>query len=263
MPQPLFFGDATSQLFGVYHPPVGRPRQRAVVICNPLGQEHMRAHRCLRQIAIRLSQEGAHVFRFDYFGTGDSAGSLADARLETWLHNIDQAVEELKAMSMSRRVSLLGLRLGATLAVLAARQRSDVDSLLLWDPVVRGDEYFESLRRVHQDMLADLDRFPVERSIDECQEHELLGFHFPDGLVADIQSLALTSIDVDGLRRCTIVKSRGEQETGAGRAIEAGSGPEPEYFEVEDKLGWDDAKMIKAALIPTESPGIITERLIK
>ena len=99
--------------------------------------------------------------------------------------------------------------------------------------------------------------------MDESQEHELLGFHFPDGLVADIQSLALTSFDVDGLRRCTVVKSRGEQESDADRPIEAGSGPEPEYFEVEDSLGWDDAKMIKAALIPTESPGIITERLIK
>lgn len=263
MPQPLFFGDATSQLFGVYHPPTGRPRQRAVVVCNPLGQEHMRAHRCLRQIAVRLSQEGAHVFRFDYFGTGDSAGPLADARLDTWLHNIDQAIEELKAMSMSRRVSLLGLRLGATLAVLTARKRSDVDSLVLWDPVVHGDEYLESLRCVHEDMLADLDRFPVERSVDECQEHELMGFDFPPGLVADIRSLSLTSIDVDGLRRCTVVRSSRNPESEEGNPVEAKSGSEPEYFEVEDNLGWDDAKMIKAALIPTESPGVITERLIK
>ena len=263
MPQPLFFGDAKAQLFGVYHPPAGNPRQRAIVICNPLGQEHMRAHRCLRQIAARLSNDGAHVFRFDYVGTGDSAGSLAEARLDDWLGNIDQAIEELQAMSMVRQVSLLGLRLGATLAVMAAERRKDVDSLLLWDPVIDGKEYLDSSRSVHKDMLADLDRFPMVRLSEECHENEVMGFHLPPELVSDIESLALTSIDVERLRRCYVVESAGSPTGGAASQLELQSGEKPEYVAVQDDLGWSDAKKIKAALLPNESIGVIAERLVK
>ena len=263
MPQPLFFGDAQAQLFGAYHPPAGSPRQRAVVICNPLGQEYMRAHRCLRQIASRLSNGGAHVFRFDYAGTGDSAESLADASLDDWLRNIDQAIEELQAMSMVRQVSLLGLRLGATLAVRAAEKRTDVDSLLLWDPVVNGEDYLESLRSVHADMLADLDRFPTVRSAEECQENEIMGFQLSPQLLSDIKSLELTSIDVERLRRCYIIESAGNPTAGAAGRLEMKSGEKPEYLEVEDDLGWNDAKKIKAALVPNLSIAAIAERLVK
>ena len=263
MPQPLFFGDAKAQLFGVYHPPAGSPRQRAIVICNPLGQEYMRAHRCLRQIASRLSSDGAHVFRFDYAGTGDSSGALADAGLEDWLKNIDQAIEELQAMSMVRKASLLGLRLGATLAARAAEKRTDIDSLLLWDPVVNGEDYLESLRGVHKDMLADLDRFPVVRTAEECHENEIMGFRLSPQLVSDIRSLSLRSIDAERLRRCYVVESAGRPSGGAAGQLQMKSGERPEYLEVEDDLGWNDAKKIKAALLPNASVGAIAERLVK
>src|SRR5262249_51455446 len=46
------------------------------------------------------------------------------------------------------RVSLIGLRLGATLAARGAAKRAeDVSALVLWDPVVFGTEYLEQLFR--------------------------------------------------------------------------------------------------------------------
>jgi pimeloyl-ACP methyl ester carboxylesterase len=44
---------------------------------------------------------------------------------------------------MVDRVSLVGLRWGATLAALAARGRDDVDQIVLWDPVVSGAAYLD------------------------------------------------------------------------------------------------------------------------
>ena len=86
-----------------------------------------------------------HVLRFDYLGTGDSAGEVCDVVLEDWLENICQAVDELKETTGLRTIGLVGLRFGSALAALAAQTRSDVDRLVLWDPIADGHEYLDTL----------------------------------------------------------------------------------------------------------------------
>jgi pimeloyl-ACP methyl ester carboxylesterase len=61
------------------------------------------------------------------------------------------AVQELKAITQVEAVTLVGLRLGASLAAgAAAISPAEVNDLILWDPVVTGDRYFQevTLRRV-------------------------------------------------------------------------------------------------------------------
>ena len=63
-----------------------------VVIVPPLGYEYWSSHRTLRTLAERLAQNGCLALRFDFDGTGDSAGDQWDpARLEAWQSNIGQA----------------------------------------------------------------------------------------------------------------------------------------------------------------------------
>jgi exosortase A-associated hydrolase 2 len=143
---PLFFGSSKKQLFGVYHPPRGRVvRDSGILLCYPLGQEYMRGHRAFRQLSLSLSRAGYHVFRFDYFGTGDSAGDGTEAALDQWLEDVSLAIDELKDTAGVERVSLIGLRLGAALAALAAEGRSDIDRVVLWDPVVDGSAYLDEI----------------------------------------------------------------------------------------------------------------------
>ncbi len=47
---------------------------KSIVLCHPWGQEYLRAHRSMRQLGNLLAAAGHHVFRLDYFGTGDSGG---------------------------------------------------------------------------------------------------------------------------------------------------------------------------------------------
>ena len=45
-----------------------------------------------RMLADALTRKGYHVFRFDYRGTGDSAGNIEQFSPREWLDDIDAAV---------------------------------------------------------------------------------------------------------------------------------------------------------------------------
>lgn len=142
----FFFGSSDHSLFGVYHPPKGRTaREHGIVLCYPLGQEYMRSHRAFRQLANLLSRRGYHVLRFDYFGTGDSMGGGDEVRVHHCLDDVGAAIEELKDNASVERISLVGLRAGATIATLAGAGRADVDRIVLWDPVVDGTAYLGAM----------------------------------------------------------------------------------------------------------------------
>lgn len=132
---PLYFGPSDRSLYGAYEPPTGRDLKVGVVICPPVGEEYYHAHRPCRLLAVELARAGLHVLRFDYLGTGDSALELVDTDLGEWLANIDSAVTELRDMSEVSRVRLVGLRFGAALVGEIGRQRTDVDRVVLWDPL--------------------------------------------------------------------------------------------------------------------------------
>jgi pimeloyl-ACP methyl ester carboxylesterase len=143
---PFFFGSSRKQLFGVHHPSKATTaRGTGVLICYPFGDEYMRTHKAARQLAMMLAKAGYHLLRFDYFGTGDSAGAGEDVTIAQWLEDIATAADELKEASGVSRISLVGLRLGATLAARAAAARTDVDDLVLWDPIVVAERYVDEL----------------------------------------------------------------------------------------------------------------------
>jgi pimeloyl-ACP methyl ester carboxylesterase len=143
---PFYFGTSRRPLFGVYHPPRTRaPRATGVVLCYPLWQEYMRAHRAFRQLAILLSKAGFPVLRFDYFGTGDSGGDGESGDVAQWVTDVRTAIDELKDTAGVRSVTLVGLRIGAVLAAMAPADRTDVDRVVLWDPVIDGAGYVDDL----------------------------------------------------------------------------------------------------------------------
>ena len=141
----FYFGPSSGYLFGAYHPAKNTNRREGIVLCNPFGQEYMRAHRSIRRLAINLSELGYSVLRFDYRGTGDSAGALEDVTTEDWQQDIRLAIQELIDIAAVPNVSLLGLRLGALLAGNIAANHPQVKRLLMWDPIVQGKEYVDEL----------------------------------------------------------------------------------------------------------------------
>jgi pimeloyl-ACP methyl ester carboxylesterase len=135
---PLFFGPEERPLFGWYHQG-SRARREGLVICSPFGQEDLGAHRTIRFLACAAAEQGTPTLRFDYDGCGDSAGDDLDPdRLARWLGSVDSAIDELRRRARVDSVCLLGVRIGALLASLAAAKRDDVSSLIAISPVVSG-----------------------------------------------------------------------------------------------------------------------------
>src|SRR6476646_11899176 len=88
-PTAFYLASGGRPLFAWLHP--GR-LGHGVVICPPVGHEQVHAHRSLRHLAEAINRRGLPVLRFDYHGTGDSAGSDADPdRLATWRQNVRDA----------------------------------------------------------------------------------------------------------------------------------------------------------------------------
>ena len=59
---PFYFGTSQRPLFGIHHPPKSSDvRASGVVLCPAIGQDYMRTHRGLKQLALQLSKAGFHV----------------------------------------------------------------------------------------------------------------------------------------------------------------------------------------------------------
>ncbi len=135
---PVWFGDPDRPLFGWFECQSDTTASAGVVICPPLTVEHASSQPTLRLLSTRLAAEGFAVLRFDYAGTGDSAGDETEPRLvDAWLASIRSAVDALRDAGCER-VAVVGLRLGATLASAALPQSGGVDAAVLWDPYLTG-----------------------------------------------------------------------------------------------------------------------------
>jgi alpha-beta hydrolase superfamily lysophospholipase len=144
--KPIWFGTAERPLFGWFHSPEDGRARSGVVLCPPFGREYTQAHYALRLLAERLASLGICTLRFDYDGTGDSAGNGGDPeRVPAWLGSITAAMETVQAAG-AEKTFVVGMRIGATLAGIVAEKSAILEGLVLWDPVASGKEYLSYQR---------------------------------------------------------------------------------------------------------------------
>ena len=149
---PFFFARQDARLFGFLHLPDGPVKPLAFVMSHPFGEEKLWSHRVFVSFARALAQRGHAVLRFDYAGAGDSSGMSGDVSLDSHRADLLAAIATLEQRVPSvQQVGLIGLRLGATLAALLAESQTSSRlqgaPLLLWDPILDGDNYFQELLR--------------------------------------------------------------------------------------------------------------------
>jgi pimeloyl-ACP methyl ester carboxylesterase len=201
-----------------------------VVVCNPIGDDYIRAHRALRHFAERLQRAGFAVLRFDFHGTGDSSGDERDPdRLPTWLGDIGRAIEELRRRHNVDEVCLAGLRLGATLAMVAAAERGDVDSVILWGPYLTGEAFVREstgLHRMHR--LLEPQSFALEPKEWYAGGEEALGFLLTPQTIDELAHVDLGAV-AKPARHALVIGSKNVPSEEKLLAQLAGQGVETEY----------------------------------
>lgn len=241
---PLLFGTADAPMYGVYHPTKARVAKRTgVLLCAPFGQEYMRSHRAFRQLATLLTRAGFHLFRFDYHATGDSAGDSSEVSLERMREDVATAIEELKANADVERVALVGLRLGAVLAAEAAAGRDDVETVVLWDPVVHGAEYVAELLAASDDVQAGRPSGPDVTV-------GVMGFPLTPSFRRSLSAIDLATSPHQLPKRSVLVVSSDRPEYARLVASAAGRGSTMVRRDVPSPGNWGEVDDNGSALIP-------------
>lgn len=200
---PLYFGPEERSLFGWYHAPEGGAGgDLAVLVCPPLGHEYVNSHRSIRHLTDRIAEAGVPAMRFDYDGTGDSAGGDEDpGRVAAWLQSIRAAMETLRDLSGCTRLVLAGARFGATLAALTAGEL-EVAGLVLWTPVVRGRAYMRELKALQ-----------LTGATRDSEELEPGGFLYTDETQRDIGAVNLEELVPKTPRALIVARNDLAEET--------------------------------------------------
>lgn len=157
-----------------------------VVLCGGWGYEAICAHRACVEFGDMLAGAGYPTLRFDYPGTGDAAGDIADFTLGDWIAAVRAACAELRRIAGVRDIVLAGFGFGC-LAAMTAAPGVDAIGYLLLAPPRSGRRYIRETQA-----LAAMVRSPHDGA-----EHaedgglSIAGFSMPAALVAEARRLDL------------------------------------------------------------------------
>lgn len=188
--EPLYFGPDDRPLFGWLHRAAAPATNLGLVICNPFGHEAQNCHQSLRHCAESAADAGISTLRFDFDGTGDSSGSDQDEnRLASWINSIQRAVETLQAATGVNQMALLGVRLGALLATMAAIENPEIGFLALMAPAISGRSWLREMRALHGAL--GLEETPADVTPLPEGAHEAMGF-----MLSETTQQSLAGVDL-------------------------------------------------------------------
>ena len=153
----FFAAEDGTPLFGFWRAPhlEAGSIERVCVFVPPFGEEEKCARRVIGGVLDAWCADGIASLLFALRGTGDSGGTFAQATLGEWHTDIKAACTEARRRAPRAALCLLGLRLGAALALQLADEVG-ADSLVLLEPNLDGKRYLsqmESRQRLRAQMM--------------------------------------------------------------------------------------------------------------
>ena len=188
----VFHFGRDNRLFGMLHRAASGAGDDVLLVAPPLLQEGIASQRALWTLCETASAAGTSVLRFDWFGSGESAGRSDEMTMATLQQDLGDAAGRLAPSGTPRTLALRS----ACLPLLAAAGGASAPvDLVLWDPVLDGGALVDAWKRQHQEQLQAVGRYLPGRGIPPAAS-ELLGFDvcpdFVDALAqADFRRCAL------------------------------------------------------------------------
>jgi alpha/beta superfamily hydrolase len=127
----------TRMLVGILHKPEGpapRADLPAVLLLNAGLLHRVGPNRLYVKIARQLERSGFHVLRFDVWGIGDSQDHAGETK-GTFVDDTLEAFEVLKQRLGATRFMLMGICMGAQIALEVASRDPRVESLVLMEGI--------------------------------------------------------------------------------------------------------------------------------
>jgi pimeloyl-ACP methyl ester carboxylesterase len=249
--EPLYFGPG-GRLFGLRSEPAGPARKTAVLICHSWGVEYMRSYRALFLLAQQLAARGFETLRFDYSGTGDSAETSEDTMLDRWIDDIGCAARELRELSGANQICLLGLRLGALLALRAAADGVQAEAAALWDAPESGRRWIGDLQSLDRLHYAHKNRYLPAKLRLQPLPGEILGRRWPEELDNAV----------------SVLKPQAPQAIAQLLHLRSADAPhdadfvrDGEAIKLPDPAHWDDVTWITRPWIPASTQRVIADAL--
>ncbi len=244
-----WFGPPERALFGWWCRPENRSARLGVLICQTIGEEQHNAHHTMRLLAHRLAYAGIASLRFDYHGVGDSLGDWAGpGRVSAWVRSVEDAATAMRAAGVDR-LAVVGMRVGAALAVRALASTSvDAEALVLWDPCSGKDMLREGQARKPSK------REPPEGTVDTP------GYFYDQETTADLRALDLSEARTAQLAPRVLVLPRAERPRprGLNKALDC---PGVEWAEAVGQSELMDVPMTDS-IVPEETLARVIDYLV-
>jgi len=179
-----------SPLYAAYHAADGRETELPVVIVPPLFEERKSAFATLRKLAIELAAQGHPVMRFDYRGSGESGSSSAMRRWEHLAQDVATVRKTLASLAGKRDSALVGLRLGATLA-LQETGRVGGECVVALAPIVAGATQVR-LWKMRSKIRSELTADGTTKQAEQKDTVDFDGYDVHHGFLDDVAAVNLT-----------------------------------------------------------------------
>jgi uncharacterized protein len=171
----------------------------SVLFLPPFTEEmHMSRHIVASQ-ARELAAAGYNVMLLDLTGCGDAGGDFADASWQIWLQDATFAAHTL-ANYGAGPLMLWGLRLGALLACELSQCRSDIHKLVLWQPILNGEQQIDQFLRLRTAASAvnspsTFDRKTLWNELRSGHSLEIAGYNLSSTLALEMAKVRLYDLN--------------------------------------------------------------------
>jgi len=206
-----FLDHSGRTLFHLMLRPFRGEARGAFLFLHPFAEEMNLARSNVAAFARQLAAAGYLVMQPDLTGCGDSSGDFVDATWELWCEDAAIALQHLRSLESSLPIGIWGLRTGALLACDVARREAGIRRLLLWQPVLNGEQQIDQFLRLRiaramADSKAGFDRNSLWGQLRAGSSLEIAGYELSSGMALGISRLRLHDLvpacEVDWVEIC-------------------------------------------------------------
>lgn len=133
--EPIVFKNRGQEIFGVLHMPKTEKKVPLVVLCHGWSGNHLGTWNAFFAKAGQgLAKQGFAVLRFDFRGSGNSAGKFGDQTITSMLSDLKTVIDQtVKRQKIDKdRIALVGHSQGAYVALFHAVKDKRIKTIISW-----------------------------------------------------------------------------------------------------------------------------------